>query len=414
MKGTGLTTRIHEAPKTPGVYVWRAPSGTPIYIGKAADLRARLSNYPKTRDTRIRLMVAEAASLDWEATETDIDALILESALIKRHRPRYNVQWMDDKQYFLVAVTDEPFPQFILTHQHRSAKLKKPVRELIGPFTEGVSLKATLRILRTLFPTCSCKQTHHVKCLNAHIGKCPGYCCLKAPATAAQKREYARHVRAVRDILTGKRAGVVARLAKTDPDLALRVLRVFRNAQVNARRQRTAAAHHGALAQLAAVFGLAGEPHRIEGYDIATLHGRHSAGAMAVFTDGRADTAEYRLFNIRGDVVGDVPMLRQVLQRRLSHPEWPMPDLILVDGAKGQLNAAIRALADAGLAIPVLALTKDERHRGDHVYSSLEAVARPLRDLPRQLADLLVHVDAEAHRFSIRHYRTRHRRSVAN
>lgn len=413
MNGPGLTERIREAPKAPGVYVWRATTGKPIYIGKAADLRSRLSSYPKTRDSRISLMVAAAASLDWETTETDIEALILESALIKRHRPRYNVQWMDDKQYFMVAVTDEAFPQFILTHQHRSAKLKKPVRELIGPFTEGVPLKATLRILRTLFPTCSCKQTHHVRCLNAHIGKCPGYCCLKAPAKTAQKRAYAAHVRAVRDILTGKRAGVVRRLAAQNPDLALRVLRVFRSAQANAARQRTAAQHHGALALMTETFGLAREPLRIEGYDVATIHGRHSVGAMVVFTGGRAEPAEYRLFNIRDEVQGDVPMLRQVLERRLAHADWPLPDLILVDGAKGQLNAVRRALRDAGLEIPVLAFAKDERHRGDHVLSSLDTVPRPLRDLPRQLADLLVHVDAEAHRFSIRHYRTRHRRSVA-
>jgi excinuclease ABC subunit C len=356
----------------------------------------------------------------------------------------------DDKQYFFVAVTNEDFPQFILTHQAKSSRIKKPIRELIGPFTDGAPLKATLRALRRLFPYCSCKQQHHVRCLNAHIGKCPGYCCLhpvrerpakgvasatsgrlfsngvKSPAPTEQKKEYQRSIRAITDILTGKRDTLVRHLEKEmkaagtahqfERALELqrtieRIRRVFENAQINASRQHNAAQHHGALEQLQIEFGLADLPHRIEGYDIANIHGQHATGSMIVFTDGRADPSEYRKFNIktvRGS--NDTAMLREVISRRFTHPEWQFPDVILVDGGKGQLNAIRTALG--GLAIPVIALTKNSRHQGDHVFSSLDTHVRYISDLSRPLRDLILHIDSEAHRFAISHYRRRHSKSL--
>jgi excinuclease ABC subunit C len=423
-----LAKRIAQAPHAPGVYVWRDRAGHPLYIGKAADLRNRLANYRKPADPRIRLMVSESYTLRWQELSNDIEALIVESQMIKRLHPKYNISMRDNKQYFFVAVTDEDFPQFILTHQAASSKIKKPIKELIGPFTEGVPLKATLRVLRNLFPYCTCKSKHHIRCLNAHIGKCPGFCCLKTPATAPQKSEYRRNIRAIKDILTGKRDTVIRKLESRmkaagqahDLEQALslqhrieRVRRVFENARVNASRQLLAGRHHQALKMLAEEFGLAAEPSRIEGYDIANIQGQHANGAMVVFQDGRADNAEYRLFNIRSvGQANDTAMLRETLQRRLNHPEWRLPELIIVDGGKAQLNAIQKELAEKELTIPVIALTKNDRHQGDHVSSSLDSRVRYLKDLPGPLANLILHVDAEAHRFAIKQYRRRHGRAL--
>lgn len=403
-----LSRYLTTAPKTPGVYVWRDARKGPIYVGKAANLKSRLSSYLKTTDSRIQMMIDQAASLDWQTTDTDIEALILESQMIKGRRPKFNIDLRDDKQYFFVAVTKEDFPQLILTHQSRSTKIKKPIKELIGPFTDGVPLKSTMRILRNLFPYCSCKQKHYLRCLNAHIGKCPGYCCLKRPSTKTQITHYKKNIRAIRDILVGKRASVVRRLITDNPDMAFRVMRVFQNAQINARHARMAAQHHGALEQIRDELHLADEPRRVEGYDIANIQGQHAVGAMVVFTDGRADNQEYRQFNIRIEEGGDTAMLGEMLQRRLGHAEWPLPDLIVVDGGKAQLNAILRALKDADRVIPVVALTKDDRHQGDHVFFSRDTRVRYLTDLPRPVRDLLVHVDSEAHRFSITRYRRKH------
>lgn len=407
-----ITQFITQAPATPGVYTWRDQDGNPLYIGKATNLKSRLSSYRKAVDPRILAMIERAVTIDWQDTETDIEALILEAQLIKRWRPTYNTKLRDDKQYFFVAVTDEVFPQFIITHQAASTKIKKPIKELIGPFTEGLPLKSTLRVLRTLFPYCTCKQKHHIRCLNAHIGKCHGYCCLRSPATRQQKTEYMKGVGTIKDILTGKRATVIRHMAKTNPDMAIRLMRVFQNAQINARRQQMAPQHAGALEQLEHELGLVRIPRRIEGYDIANIQGQHATGAMVAFIDGRADNQEYRKFNIKNTEGGDTGMLTEVITRRFLHPEWQYPDLILVDGAKAQLNAIVRALHRLGLAIPVISIKKNIKHQAEYLLSSLNPVSYKLIDLPRPIRDLVTHIDSEAHRFAISHYRRRHSRSL--
>lgn len=390
MDTPALAQFIAEAPRTPGVYTWRDARGTPLYIGKASNLKARLSSYRKTTDSRIATMIERADTITWQELATDIEALILESQLIKRWHPRFNIMMRDDKQYFYVVTTKEDFPKFIATHQPETP-------DAIGPFTEGAPLKATLRTLRRLYPYCTCKQTHHLRCLNAHIGMCPGYCCLKTSATRTQKAEYRRNIRAIRDLLTGKK--LLKKLAQYPY-----IQRVFQNARIVSHLQ-----YPGD--QLQKAFGLADIPHRIEGYDIANIQGQHATGSMIVFTDGSADRNEYRKFTIK-TVIGanDTAMLREVLTRRMNHAEWPLPDLIIVDGGKGQLNAA-RAIIKT---IPILALTKNDKHQGDHLFSSLSSEVSYLTDLPQPVANLILHVDSEAHRFAIAHYRRRHGRSLTN
>ena len=429
---------VASAPKTPGVYTWRSASNHILYIGKANDIRARLNSYLKAKDPRILVMRQEAQAITWETVGTEIEALILESRLISQRKPKFNIVMRDDKQYAYVAFTDEQFPQPIVTHQAKSPRIKKPIKRLIGPFTDSGALTTTLRWLRGLFPYCTCKQKHHVKCLNAHMGKCPGYCCLKTPrldsssparqaATQKQIAEYRATVRALMDILEGKRDGLVARLERDmkklgadhrlDEALALknrieRIRRVFENAQLVASRRKLSARHPGALAQLTENLGLAKPPLRIEGYDIAHIQGAHASGAMVVFTDGNPDTAQYRLFNLHDTSIGDTAQLREVLERRLNHDEWPLPDLILVDGGKAQLNTMIRVLDGRDHHIPVIALTKDDRHQADHLLSSLDAQVRMLTDIPRPMRALVTHIDEEAHRFSIGQYRRRHQKTL--
>ena len=324
MEKAKLTARIKEAPATPGVYIWRGKAGRVLYVGKAVNVRSRLLSYAKTKDPRIMAMVTEARMVEWKTVPTEIEALILESSRIKLLKPKFNIVMRDDKQYAYVALTDEAFPPPIVTHQVRSLRIKKPFKRLRGPFTDAGALTMTIRLLRGLFPYCTCKQKHFMKCLNAHIGKCPGYCCLKAPATAAQKKEYARTIRAITDILTGKRDTLIGRLEiqmkhlgktqKLDEALGLqrrieRIRRVFENAQLVAGRRALTGRHLGAISQLVNELGLADEPKRIEGYDVAHIQGNHPSGAMAVFTDGHPDRAQYRLFNLHADAVGDTAQL---------------------------------------------------------------------------------------------------------
>lgn len=394
-----------QAPKEPGVYIWRNNRGRPIYIGKAINLRSRLSHYKKPADARIAAMVREAKGVTWQITPTDIEALILESQLIKKYHPKYNVVMRDDKQYFFVGFTHDNFPRIFLTHQPSTTVSGKRETSFIGPFTEGVPLKTTLRLLRNLFPYCTCKQKHQVKCLNAHIGKCLGFCCLKPesfqlPVGSSQKnwKLYMKNIRAIKDILTGKRNTVIRRLEKEMKILGAtgkleeaftlqkkieRVKRVFENARISARLQTLTQTHKNS-------------PHRVEGYDVANISGVHAVGAMVVFTDGTPDKSQYRLFTIKTSG-GDTDMLREMLRRRLKHPEWPLPDLIVIDGGKAQLNVAKQCMPN----VRSIAVTKDAHHR-----------PRRNPNLSPALDDLVIHVDTEAHRFAISHYRKRHRKAL--
>src|SRR3989344_1657275 len=192
-----------KLPPEPGVYFFKDSGGKNLYIGKASSLKSRVLNYTKTaalkaglangrEDTRIKRMVQMASTLKFIATDSDIEALILESQYIKRYRPMFNVVMRDDKQYFYVGFSRGEFPKIFLTHQPQlvssteykvsgiqNTKYKILNTDYVGPFTDGNAIKTTLRYLRNIFPYCTCKQLHNNYCLNYHIGKCPGFCCLK-------------------------------------------------------------------------------------------------------------------------------------------------------------------------------------------------------------------------------------------
>lgn len=465
---------IRSAPKKPGVYFFRNQSGKFLYIGKAINIRSRLLNYPRSADTRIKQMLKGAASADFKTTNSEIEALILESRLIKKHKPIFNIVMRDDKQYSFVIFTEENFPKIYAGHQPGKF-------DAIGPFTDAGALKTTLRLLRRQFPYCTCKQKHYVRCLNAHIGKCLGFCCLKQQkpndeVRTSNEKIYRQNIRAIKEILSGKRVTLIRQLEKEMTALGKigqyekaielrgkieRVKRVFENASII--RNSSFLLRHSSdskpadhLKQLQQLVKLDRLPDRIEGYDIANIQGQHATGSMVVFTNGQPDKNQYRKFNIRllnkydrtnlavpthtpsnprtlsG---GDTAMLSQILIRRFNHPEWPLPDLIIVDGGKAQLGAASAAITNYHLSIfnenlktgkslenkkwkmktiPVIALTKNEYHRGDHIYISNRKLPIKLKNLPEQVRNIILQIDSEAHRFAISHYRKLHRRTLNN
>lgn len=423
-----LKEHIAQLPKEPGVYLFRDAAKKPLYIGKASHLKSRVSAYPKSTDTRIQKMIEAAASLDHHVTGSDIEALILESQLIKQHQPKFNIMLRDDKQYFYVVITEDEFPRIYVGHQHRD-----PHANYIGPFTEGAPLRATLKVLRNIFPFCTCKQKHHVRCLNAHIGKCIGDCCLRNPAPGSAKI-YQKNIKAISDILQGKRSSVVKLVEKEMRAYAAReqferagelktkmerIQRVFENISVleDLSSRRTQSAVAGG-AQLQTLLKSEGSFSRIEGYDISNIQGEYASGAMVVFRQGLADKNDYRKFKIKTvDGSDDTAMLREMLERRFNHPEWPRPDLIIMDGGKGQVNTALKILKERNLSIPVIGLTKDKRHVGDHIFTGLPGkglskLATPLSKLPEAARNLILSVDAEAHRFAIQYYRKLHTRGL--
>src|SRR3989344_8538737 len=211
MSGDKLKKLISGAPAGPGIYIFTDADNKKLYIGKASNIKARLSSYLKTTDHRILQMLARATGIKIFETDSEIEALIMESQQIKKHQPPFNIMLRDDKQFFYVVFGNENFPKISITHQTRQGT------DFVGPFTDGAALKTTLRYLRKAFPYCTCKKPHKNFCLNYHIGKCPGFCWLKKTVSSIKYRvlrEYKKNIKKLKDILSGKKTPMLKRLEK--------------------------------------------------------------------------------------------------------------------------------------------------------------------------------------------------------
>jgi len=427
-------------PMTSGVYFFKNSAREIIYVGKAGNLKNRLSSYfnKTAKEPRIKKMLEEAAGVEWQELDSEIEALIVESEQIKFHEPRFNVIFRDNKQYSYVAFSDDVFPRIYITHQLRENETA------IGPFTDTGALRSTLKYLRRIFPYCACKNYHRNYCLNYHIGKCLGFCCLNPSgdgpvATQEQIEQYQENIKTIKKMLSGKRQSLVKEIEKQMTAIAgeenfekaielrdrlEKIKSVFENAKII----KEISGHYGALAQMKRALHLPTEPTRIEGYDVSNIQGKFATGAMVVFTEGNPDKEEYRKFKIRVAAEGgDTAMLAEILRRRFRHPEWQFPDLIIIDGGKAQLNAAMAAISKSKfqisneiqspnvkkeIKISTVSLTKNEKHVGDRIYLSNKKTPINLKRLPESVRNLILHVDSEAHRFAIGYYRKLHRKSV--
>ncbi len=415
------TRELHEiiatAPQSPGIYFFKNIQNDVIYIGKAANLRARLRSYAQGgwKDD----MVREADTVEWKELSSDIEALIAESTFIKSHTPKYNLLMRDDKNYFFVAFSKDPFPRAYLTHQPDAERQSRA----IGPFTDGTAIKRVLMLLRRAFPYCTCAERpkHKRTCVNAQIGKCLGFCCIDMPLTAKNKRQYAENIIAIRKVLMGKTKTLARDLATQMArsaharhyeeaqklrDQITSLARIFAHQpflqnDITAERER-------ALRLLAELLHLKHSPLRIECFDISHHQGSSSVASMAVFTHGMPAKDQYRTFIIKTvKSVDDFASLAEVVGRRLRHDDWPRPDLIIVDGGKGQLNAVAKNAKKH--RIPVASIAKRE----EELYVPDRRAPFALKTLPQPLFNLITALRDEAHRFAISLHRTRSRRLVA-
>ncbi|MBI2623505.1 MAG: UvrB/UvrC motif-containing protein [Candidatus Liptonbacteria bacterium] len=419
---------IHDFPETPGVYTMRGATKKVLYIGKAGNLRRRVSSYfLRAHDARIERLMQEVREISYEETDTALEALILESKLIKEKHPVYNIREQDDKSFLYVAITREAFPRVLLVrgkdfNAGRISLLKeaKPSKAF-GPFTSGTSIREALRILRRIFPW----NTHRLEggkverleaekrpCFDYEVGLCPGTC-----IGEIDKKEYRKNIHRLIDVFEGKKKRVLLGLER-EMKKASKALE-FENA-AKLRKQIFALKHIQDVALLnqdAPRFNLEDskvKPSiRIEGYDISNISGTSAVGAMVVFLNGEPAKSEYRKFKICTVAQSDdIGMLEEVLRRRFRRHGaedvkvqpfgtsrlnlWAMPNLILVDGGRGQVNAAREVLAEAELRIPLVGIAKGpERKRNDVIGRVPVGVS---------LATL-IRVRDEAHRFAIRYHR---------
>jgi len=416
MQQQELSGIIKIAPQSPGVYFFKNEQRRVIYIGKAANLRARLRSYAQGgwKDD----MVREADTVEWKELSSDIEALITESSYIKTHKPKYNLVMRDDKNYFFVAFSRDIFPRIYLTHQPGTDKQA----HAIGPFTDGAAIKRVVTLLRRTFPYCTCppKPKHKRKCVNAQIGKCLGFCCTNMPILPANKKLYTANLAAIKKVLTGKTKTLARELvvrmeraaraqhyeeARLLRDQIASLARIFEHQPYL--QNDMAAERERALRLLAELLQLEHPPLRIECFDISHHQGSSSVASMAVFAGGMPAKDQYRKFIIKTVTgVDDFASLAEVVSRRLRRDDWPRPDLIIIDGGKGQLSAVVK-LAEKH-HIPIASIAKRE----EELYIPNRRAPFPLKKLPDPLFNLITALRDEAHRFAISFHRARHRRLV--
>lgn len=396
----------YDIPDTSGVYFF-LEGRTILYIGKATSLRDRVRSYfakdlTAARSSAIAAMVEGANGLRWQTTDSVLEALILEANLIKKHQPRFNTDEKDNKSYNYLVLTREDFPRILVM---RGRELFDPIaskdlklKATFGPYPQGGSLKEALRIVRKIFPfRDTCIPESGKPCFNAQIGLCPGVC-----GGTMSKAQYAHTVRNITDLFNGKFHGLKLRLARE-----MKAAAKAEKFELAARLKRQVAAleHIRDVSLIKDDSRIApGGSLRIEAYDVAHTAGKETVGVMTVVDHGEAHKSEYRKFKIRTVANDDPGALAELLERRLGHPEWPYPKVIAVDGAVAQLRRAQAVLRKMGVAIPIVGVVKDERHKPLRLIGDKRAAELYERDI------LLA--NAEAHRYAIGWHRKRLRKSV--
>ncbi len=392
-----LSEQIKKLPDTPGVYFFKDAHGTILYIGKATSLRDRVRSYFSkdilaTRGPLIAQMLELAAKVDYEKTDSVLEALILEAELIRKHKPKHNTDLKDDKSWNYVVITKEEYPKVLFVRE----RVLEPEKYayFFGPFTNGGQLKEGMKIIRKIFPfRDTCVPNSGKPCFNAQIGLCPGVC-----SGVVSQKEYAKNIKNLALFFQGKKKSLVGKLEREMKALAKKELFEKANA---VKKTIFALSHIQDVSLLKRNNHLAVKPPsemRIECYDVAHISGAFTVGVMTVVENGEAKKSEYRKFKIKETKgVNDTAHLGEMLSRRLEHSEWPFPKMIIVDGSLAQKNTAERLLEKYGYKIPVLGVVKDEHHRPRNIIGD--------QKLARLHEKEILLGNSEAHRFAIAYHK---------
>ncbi len=408
-----------KLPDNPGVYFFLKGKEI-LYIGKATSLKDRAKSYfgkdlIGARGPIILDMVSKADKIDFQTTDSVLEALILEANLIKKHQPKYNTKEKSDKSFNYVCITKEELPKVIIVRGEKLQKkqgnfsrftlkgsdtaknLSVSFAETFGPFPSSSQLKEVLKIVRRIFPFLDDKSKNYLE-FYKQINLVPDL---------NDHKLYKQNIKNIILFFSGKKTQIFKNLEKEMKEYAKN--REFEKAG-EIKRQMFALKHINDVALLK------DSPHpspllikergnfRIEAYDIAHMGGKNMTGVMVVVDlpaqtgDGEVNKNEYRKFKIRTHTdANDTGALAEVLERRLGHPEWQFPNLIVVDGGIAQINAAKKVLEKAGNIIPIVSVVKDERHKPKAIMGD-ESFARKYK------REILL-ANSEAHRFAIAYHK---------
>ena len=411
-----LKQKLSKLPDLPGVYFHKNKDGEVIYVGKAAVLKNRVRQYFQNskKDPKTEALVSEIFDTDWIKVDTEMDALFLESEMIKRYKPKWNILLRDDKTVTYIKITmNEEVPYLSFTRTPLDDKAT-----YIGPFYGKLAVEKAVRILRKIFPYYTKPYTGH-KTLNTDLGLTPGI-----EIGKSTPKEYKKTLKKLIRYLEGDREKLLKDLEKEMKNAAssgnfeeaakardeLMGLKELKKKIVFSSEEFLDISSDQALKDLQKMLGLKEPPRRIEGYDISHQSGTNAVGSMVVFINGAATRENYRKFKIRGSGYDDLKSMVEVISRRLKHTEWELPDLIILDGGITQVNAVLPLVS--ALNIPVIGRDKS----GDHSKSAEVKIIfnnQLIRlDKTSHVARLIARIDEESHRFAITYHTLLKRKSM--
>ncbi|MES3031796.1 MAG: GIY-YIG nuclease family protein [Patescibacteria group bacterium] len=401
----------NNLPDKSGVYFFKKGKDI-LYIGKATSLRDRVKSYfgkdlIETRGPILVDMVFNADKIDYEVTDSVLEAIILEANLIKKHQPKYNTKEKSDKSFNFVCIIKESLPKVVIV---RGSNLKNKIfGKVFGPYTSGTQLREAVKIIRRIFPFLDEKSKNYME-FYKQINLVPDL---------NDRKLYLQNIKNIKLFFSGKKKQILRNLKKEMGAYSKK--REFEKAG-ELKRQMFALQHINDIALLKSenrtssnFSSLRPSPDyrggtlgklkiarssgfRIEAYDIAHMAGKNMVGVMTVVEDGELAKSEYKKFKIRTQIdANDTGALAEVLERRLAHKEWAYPSLIVVDGGVAQINVAKAVLATLNIDIPVVSVVKDDRHKAKGIMGKAEFTVRYKREI------LLA--NSEAHRFAITYHK---------
>ena len=352
-------------------------------------------------------MVQISKSIDWTVTDSVLEALILETNLIRTHKPRFNTISKDDKSYNHLVITNEEWPRLLVVRgKDLTEKFSEnEIKYHFGPFPSGSLFKEALKIVRKLFKFYDTKEPVGKEKTKLSKGRIDFNRQIGLYPDQTNKKDYQKTIKHIRLFFEGKKQQVIKELEKD----MLQAAKAENFEEANSLKKRIFALNHIQDVALIKDSNRAYRDEnsiRIEAYDVAHLGGKDMVGVMTVIEGGEPKKSEYRKFKIATiDRSNDPGALKEILERRLTHLEWPLPQVIVVDGSTAQKNAAEFVLKKVGVAIPVVAVVKDDRHKPIRLIAA--------RKLIEQFQMDILHANAEAHRFSLSYHRQKRNRKLA-
>ncbi len=395
---------------------------------------------------KTRALVSQIDKIRTTEVESELEALLLEAYYIKKYNPRYNIRLTDNKAYILIRITGcqtKPDGTIIIKDAYPiitlARKTDDPTSVYFGPYPSSSAVKQVLKLIRRAFPFQSVLNHPKRICLYHHLGLCP---CPPMFASAELKRDYRQNIRNIIRVLEGKSKIIIKELEQardgasereeyetaleqqrrinalsyiTQPFRKPREYELNPNLRVDIRRSELESLQHILTANGCPI----DYPSKIECYDISNIQGTNAVGSMVVFVDGEKESALYRRYKIRREFMkrtekrempNDFAMMQEVLTRRIKHEEWEFPQLLIVDGGKGQVTSALKALEAAGVVIPLVGLAKREETiiiplfapQSREVTGEFQEVSLPKDSGALQL---MMRLRDEAHRFAITYHR---------